>query len=60
MKLEHLIEHARDCRCSFDGGKTWVPMRPSTGENTRLLWRIKAAWRVLVGKSDSVEWPHGQ
>lgn len=56
MKLKELIETINSTSASPDG-VNWYPVRPMTMENTFLLCRIKAAWRVLTGKSDSIEWP---
>ena len=55
MKLSQILEGCKTTQGTFDG-KSWFPARPMTGENTFLLPRIKAAWRVLTGKSDAVEW----
>ena len=37
-------------------GVRWYPVRQKTAENTFLWHRVKAAWRVLTGKSDAIEW----
>ena len=58
MKLSELLESVRTTSASTDGN-TWYPARPQTAENTFLTLRIKAAWRVLIGKSDAVEWDRG-
>lgn len=55
MKLHHFIDALKTRRLADDG--TWRPVRPQTAENTFLWLRIKAAWRVLVGKADAVDWP---
>ncbi len=55
MKLSVLLELANECQTSIDG-KNWVPARPMTWENSFFRYRIAAAWRVLIGKSDAVEW----
>lgn len=55
MKLSTLLEDVRTT-CASTDGNTWYPLRPQTAENTFLTLRIKAAWRVLIGKSDAVEW----
>lgn len=59
MKLTDLLESVRTVQASHDG-KHWHPARPQTAENTFLIPRIKAAWRVLLGKSDAIEWPKGE
>lgn len=56
MKLHALLETVKTLSGSHDG-KTWSPVRPITSENTFLVPRMKAAWRVLTGKSDAIEWP---
>lgn len=56
MKLNDLLNSVFTTSASADG-KRWYPVRPQTAENTFLLPRIKAALRVLRGKSDAVEWP---
>lgn len=56
MKLSHLMASVASIHQSSDGA-VFYPSRPATAENTFLVLRIKAAWRVLVGKSDAVEWP---
>lgn len=35
----------------------YVPARPHDGP---LIWRIKAAWGVLIGKYDALDWGPGQ
>ncbi len=55
MKLSTLIKTLNTVQGSSDG-VTWHPVRPSTAENTFLLMRIKAAWRVLTGKADALDW----
>lgn len=55
MYVQDLLMTAQTVSASSDG-KTWVPCRPQTAENTFWWLRIKAAWRVLTGKSDAVEW----
>ena len=55
MKLSTLLESVHQNAASVDGAK-WYPVRPMTAENTFLKYRIKAAWRVLVGASDAIEW----
>ena len=55
MKLSYLIEHIKTHSASVDG-KRWYPTRPMTAENSFFTYRIKAAWRVLIGKSDAIEW----
>lgn len=57
MKLSTLIETVNSTQASIDG-KHWYPARPMTAENTFLRLRIAAAWRVLTGKSDAIEWDH--
>lgn len=37
--------------------KTYVPCRPLDGP---FLWRLKAAWGVLTGKYDALDWGPGQ
>lgn len=55
MKLSTLIETMNTTSASADG-ETWRPVRPQTAENTFLLNRIRAAWRVFTGKADALEW----
>lgn len=55
MKLSHLLEAVQSVKKSEDG-MNWHPARPVTAENTFLKYRIKAAWRILTGQSDAVEW----
>lgn len=55
MKIEKLVEFIKQTSVSHDG-VTWYPARPMTYENTFLIPRIKAAWRVLTGRADAVEW----
>jgi hypothetical protein len=55
MKLSRLLENVNSISASSDGVH-WYPLRPSTAENTFIIPRIKAAWRVLTGKSDAIEW----
>ena len=55
MKLSDLLKSVVTLTGSEDG-ISWYPLRPQTAENTFLIPRAKAAWRVLTGKSDAVEW----
>ena len=55
MKLSSLLETVNSVQASRDG-KYWFPARPMTYENTFLFPRLRAAFRVLLGKSDAVEW----
>ena len=55
MKLSSLLKSVECLSASVDGVH-WYPPRPMTAENTFLPRRIKAAWRVLTGRSDAVEW----
>jgi hypothetical protein len=55
MKLSDLLQSVTQNTASIDGVR-WYPVRPQTAENTFIKYRIRAAWRVLTGKSDSVEW----
>ena len=55
MKLSDLLKSVVTLTGSEDG-ISWYPIRPQTAENTFLIPRAKAAWRVLTGKSDAVEW----
>lgn len=59
MRLDTLLTHVQTVSCSANG-KTWTPCRPKTAENTFFLQRLKAAWRVLTGRSDALEWPANQ
>lgn len=56
MKLIDLLNSVQSVSASVDG-KQWVPARPKTAENTFLRYRIAAAWMVLTGQADAVEWP---
>jgi len=56
MKIQDLIIMTRDVKGSNDDGKTWHPVRCKTSENTFLWLRIKAAWRVLKGEADAIDW----
>lgn len=55
MKLSSLLKTVSENAVSFDGVH-WYPARPMTAENTFFTLRVKAAWRVLTGKSDAIEW----
>ena len=55
MKLSNLLQTVTQNTASIDGVR-WYPVRPQTAENTFLMLRIKAAWRVLTGRSDAIEW----
>lgn len=57
MKLSDLLQSVTQLTASVDG-ISWYPVRPQTAENTFLRQRIKAAWRVLTGRSDAVEWDY--
>ncbi len=57
MKLSDLLQSVTQNTASIDGVR-WYPVRPMTAENTFLLPRAKAAWRVLAGKSDAIEWDY--
>jgi hypothetical protein len=55
MKLSELLEHCHNTQAS-DDGLTWYSPRPMTMENTFFRYRLAAAWRVLTGRSDAIEW----
>lgn len=55
MHIKTLIQTVQTVSGSVDG-KNWLPVRPQTAENTFLIPRIRAAWRVLIGQADAVEW----
>jgi hypothetical protein len=55
MNIKTLIQSTREVQASSDG-KVFHPLRPQTAENTFLWPRMKAAWRVLCGRSDAIEW----
>ena len=55
MKLSDLLQSVTQNTASIDGVR-WYPVRPSTSENTFLWLRVKAAWSVLTGRCDAVEW----
>ena len=57
MKLSNLLQSVTQNTASIDG-VSWYPLRPMTAENTFFLQRAKAAWRVLTGVSDAVEWDY--
>lgn len=58
MKLSVLLKSVTSLTAKSADGIGWYPVRPKTAENTFLLQRIKAAWRVLLGKSDAIEWDY--
>ncbi len=55
MKLSSLLKSVTQNTASLDGVR-WYPVRPMTAENTFFMQRVKAAWRVLSGTSDAIEW----
>lgn len=57
MKLSELLQSVTQNTASEDG-ISWYPIRPKTYENTFYIPRIKAALRVLIGKSDAIEWDY--
>ena len=57
MKLSNLLQIVTQNTASVDGVR-WYPVRPMTAENTFFLQRVKAAWRVLTGTSDAIEWDY--
>lgn len=57
MKLSNLLQSVTQNTASVDGVR-WYPVRPMTAENTFFLQRVKAAWRVLTGTSDAIEWDY--
>jgi hypothetical protein len=57
MKLSALLQSVTQNAAS-NGDGAWYPIRPITAENTFLKHRIAAAVRVLLGKSDAVEWDY--
>ena len=59
MKLSSLLQSVTQHTASLDG-IGWYPVRPMTAENTFIIPRIKAAYRVLTGKSDAIEWDYPQ
>ena len=57
MKLSTLLQSVTRHTASIDG-VSWYPVLPMTAENTFFLPRAKAAWRVLAGISDAIEWDY--
>lgn len=57
MKLSTLLQSVTETTAS-DNGIHWYPARPQTAENTFFLARLKAAYRVLIGASDAIEWDY--
>lgn len=57
MKLSDLLQNVTQNTASIDGVR-WYPVRPMTAENTFFMQRVKAAWRVLAGTSDAIEWDY--
>ena len=57
MKLSNLLQSVTQNTASIDGNG-WYPLRTTTAENTFFLQRVKAAWRVLAGTSDAIEWDY--
>lgn len=55
MHVSTLLDIVRTISCSGDG-HNWKPLRPSTAENTFWKYRIRSAWKVLIGKADAIEW----
>jgi len=55
------VKEIQDWEISTDLGnpsaKTYVPCRPGGGP---FIWRLKAAWGVLTGKYDALDWGPGQ
>ena len=58
MKLSVLLKSVTTLTGKVDNSGEWYPVRPSTAENTFIIPRIKAAFRVLLGKSDAIEWDY--
>lgn len=57
MRLSDLLQSVTQLTAS-NGDGSWYPLRPKTAENTFFKHRIKAAWKVLTGKADAVEWDY--
>ncbi len=55
MNIQDLLRQCATNQASADG-KTYHPCRMQSAENTFLIERIKAAWKVLTGKADAIEW----
>ena len=55
MKVQDFVMQLNECQGSLDG-KVWHPVRCKTSENTFWTERIKAAWRVLMGRADVIDW----
>lgn len=57
--LKELLNTTHQSQAEING--KWVPARPVPGGGMFLLKRrLRAAWRVLIGKVDTVVWPEGQ
>lgn len=60
--LNGLLYCAQHSQKEMDGD--WLPARPVYLTFLGVVWlhpfRIKAAWGVLTGRYDAVEWPGGQ
>lgn len=58
MKLSTLLKSVTTLTAKEKDGIGWYPVRPQTAENTFLIRRLFAAWRVLTGKADAIEWDY--
>jgi len=57
-KLKKLIEHCEETHACIND--KWVPARPINYKYVSLKSRLKNAWDVFTGKSESFKWPEGQ
>ena len=57
-KLENLVKHCNGTKTNIND--KWVPARPINHELDSLTFRLKDAWEVFTGKSESFKWPEGQ
>lgn len=55
MSLRQVVAHASSTSACIDG--QWVPARPVSGP---WVWRVFAAWWVLMGRADAFYWPGDQ
>ena len=58
-KFDDLLSALQNTQCNIKG--KWVACRPKGYQGwPGFKSRVKAAWRVLTGKSDAFTWPEGQ
>jgi hypothetical protein len=53
---KHIKEWDVDEEVEVNGASGWIPARPMSFRALRILYRLKMAWLVFIGRYDVLDW----